>query len=83
MKCNQSLINRMKRTQGQMKGVVSMMESDVACANLLMQLKAVRNSIDKTISLLTTENLIQTIGEDLDLDREDVHEAIELIVKRK
>ncbi len=83
MKCSDPLKNRLKRTHGQMKGVIKMMDDEVTCGNLLVQLKAIRNSIDKTISLLTTENLIQTIGKELDLDREEVHDAIDLIIKGK
>ncbi len=83
MECDASLKNRVKRAQGQMQGVLKMMENDTACLDLLTQLKAIRSSIDKTIGRLTTENLLQSIEqkEDKPIDRDEFREAIELILK--
>ncbi|MFW5838533.1 MAG: metal-sensing transcriptional repressor [Bacillota bacterium] len=83
MKCDASLKNRIKRTQGQMRGVLNMMENDSACVDLLPQLKAIRSSIDKTIAILTTQNLIQTIESDLDVTLDNIQDAVSLIIKGK
>ncbi|MFP4286706.1 MAG: metal-sensing transcriptional repressor [Candidatus Izemoplasmataceae bacterium] len=83
MKCDSKLINRLKRAQGQMQGVVSMMEEEKTCVDILTQLKAIRSSIDKTIGILTTQNLIQTIEEDLNIKLTNIHDAVDLIVKGK
>lgn len=83
MKCDSKLINRLKRTQGQMQGVISMMEEEKTCVDILTQLKAVRSSIDKTIGILTTQNLIQTIEEDFNIKLTNIHDAVDLIVKGK
>lgn len=83
MQCDAKLINRLKRAHGQMQGVLSMMEEDNECMDLLTQLKAIRSSIDKTIGLLTTENLLQSIEDNhgVKLNRESL--AIDLVVKGK
>lgn len=83
MKCDDSIKNRLKRAQGQMKGVIQMMETEKACIDLLTQLKAIRSSIDKTIGILTTQNLIQTIENKLNVKIDDINEAVDLIVKGK
>jgi len=83
MKCDDSLKNRLKRAQGQMKGVVQMMENDTTCMDLLTQLKAIRSSIDKTIGILTTQNLIQTIENKFNVKIENINEAVDLVVKGK
>ncbi|MFW5794940.1 MAG: metal-sensing transcriptional repressor [Bacillota bacterium] len=83
MKCDKSLQNRMKRVQGQMKGVLSMMENDTACMDILTQLKAIRSSIDKTIGILTTNNLLETIEKKFNVELNDINDAIDLIVKGK
>jgi DNA-binding FrmR family transcriptional regulator len=83
MKCDSKLINRLKRAQGQMQGVISMMEEEKTCVDILTQLKALRSSIDKTIGILTTQNLIQTIEEDLNIKLTNIHDAVDLIVKGK
>jgi DNA-binding FrmR family transcriptional regulator len=83
MKCDASLKNRIKRTQGQMRGVLNMMENESACVDILPQLKAIRSSIDKTIAMVTTQNLIQTIERDLDVTLDNIQDAVSLIIKGK
>lgn len=82
MKCNQDLLHRMKRLHGQMKGVLSMMENQEHCENLVVQLKAIRANLDKTISLITTENLQQIMLDD-PKDKDAIQEAMDLIVKSR
>jgi DNA-binding FrmR family transcriptional regulator len=81
MKCEPSLIHRIKRAQGQLQGIANMMENETACMDIVTQLKAVRATIDKTIGLLTTNNLIQTIEKNNDIKLENIHDALELVVK--
>ncbi len=81
MQCDVQLINRLKRAQGQMQGVLKMMNEDASCEDLLTQLKAIRSSIEKAIGLLTTHNLVQTIEAQHQIKLEDIEEAIALIVK--
>ncbi|PKK93039.1 MAG: hypothetical protein CVV61_06670 [Tenericutes bacterium HGW-Tenericutes-6] len=81
MKCDVSLKNRIKRAQGQMQGVLSMMDTEASCMDLLTQLKAIRSSIDTAIGILTTSNLIQTIQETNDIELINIEDAINLVVK--
>ena len=81
MKCDPSLKNRIKRTQGQIQGVLTMMEKDCSCIDIVTQLKAIRSSIDRSIGILTTSNLIDIIEKNNDVKLENIHEAIDLIVK--
>jgi len=82
MKCNQNLLHRMKRLHGQMKGVLLMMENQEHCQDLVVQLKAIRANLDKTISLITTENLQQIMLEDPQ-DKDAIQTAMNLIVKSR
>lgn len=81
MRCDISLINRIKRAQGQMQGIISMMEHEMACLEIVTQLKAVRAGIDKAIGILTTNNLIQIIEEHNDIKLDNISDAISLVVK--
>lgn len=81
MLCDNSLKNRLKRAQGQMSGVLKMMDNDSACVDILTQLKAIRSSIDKAIGILTTNNLIQMIEESNDVKLLNLDEAINLVIK--
>lgn len=81
MKCDQNIKNRLKRAHGQMQGVLTMMESEHACIDLVTQLKAIRSSIDTMIGILTTNNLIQLIETHNDIKIEHLDDAINLVVK--
>lgn len=83
MICDQSVKNRIKRAQGQMQGVLKMMEGDLSCEEIITQLKAVRSSVDKTIAVLTADNLLQALkSEDL-IDDQALNEALKLMLKAR
>jgi len=82
MKCHPDLMHRMSRLHGQMKGILSMMENQESCQDLVVQLKAIRANLDKTISLITTENL-QQIMLDKPKDNQAIKDAMNLIVKSR
>jgi DNA-binding FrmR family transcriptional regulator len=65
-----------------MNGILSMMEDQKSCQDLVVQLKAIRVNIDKTISLITTENLQQIMLED-PKDKQAIQDAMNLIVKSR
>lgn len=81
MKCDSTLKNRIKRAQGQMSGVLNMMDNEALCVDILNQLKAIRSSIDKAIGILTTTNLIQAIENNNDIKLNNVEAAIDLVLK--
>ena len=81
MLCETHLKNRIKRTKGQMQGVIDMMENDHACMDIVVQLKAIRSSIDKAIGILTTENLKQVIRDTNNKSSKEVEDAINIIIK--
>ncbi len=81
MVCEASLKNRIKRVHGQINGVLLMMDQESSCLDILIQLKAVRSSIEKAIGVLTTNNLIQTIEKNNAIKLENIDDAIDLIVK--
>jgi DNA-binding FrmR family transcriptional regulator len=82
MKCHPELLNRMHRLQGQMKGILAMMESQNTCEDIVIQLKSIRANVDKTLSLLTTENLQQVMIQSPE-DQKAIQTAMDLIVKSR
>lgn len=83
MKCSPELRNRLKRAQGQMAGVLSMMDDERSCNDVVTQLSAIRSSIDKTIALMTTENLMNNIEERYGIEIDEVDEAVGLLLRSK
>ncbi|GLO67310.1 MULTISPECIES: metal-sensitive transcriptional regulator [Oceanobacillus] len=78
--------NRLKRIEGQLRGVLKMMEEEKECKDIITQLSASRTAIDRTIGVLVSTNLIECVrnaeerGEDSD---ELVKEAVNMLVKSR
>ena len=84
MKCDRKTMNRLKRAQGQMNGILKMMEDERSCEDIVTQLRATRSSNDKIIALITTENLMQTIESVQPLERKDsIDAALKLLIDSK
>ncbi|MFD1899032.1 metal-sensitive transcriptional regulator [Enterococcus termitis] len=84
MACDPKLANRLKRSEGQIRGILKMMDEGKDCREVVTQLTAVRSSIDKVIGLVVTENLKQCMeDENIDLSSEDLAKALEMIVKTR
>lgn len=84
MKCNKDIMNRVKRLQGQINGILNMMEEERDCSDILTQLSAVRSSVDRVISLTATENLLSVIEENNEnVNLDNIEDAVKLLVKIK
>ena len=83
---DKKVVNRIKRAEGQMRGVQKMMDEESDCQSVVTQLKAIRSSLDRAIGLIVAENLVDCL-EDETLNQEDrdqmVQQAVELIVKTR
>ncbi|MHA6528747.1 metal-sensitive transcriptional regulator [Paenibacillus sp. BAC0078] len=79
------LKTRLRRIEGQVRGVLRMMEEGNSCKEVVAQLSAVRNASDKAIAQLVAENLHQCILAEQAAGNQDtgklVKQAIELLVK--
>ena len=79
-------ITRLKRSEGQLRGIQKMMEEDRDCVDIITQLTAVRSSVDRIIELMITENLTTCINQPLD-DPESqkalLEKAVQYLIKRK
>ncbi|RUS47298.1 metal-sensitive transcriptional regulator [Cohnella sp. AR92] len=77
---------RLKRIEGQVRGVLRLMEERKSCKEVVSQLSAVRNASDKAIAQIVAENLQQCILEEQASGNSTdklVKEAIELLVKSR
>ena len=77
---------RLKRIEGQVRGVLRLMEEEKSCKDVVSQLSAVRNASDKAIAQIVAENLQQCILEEQSAGGDTnkvVQEAIQLLVKSR
>ena len=63
---NSKYITRLKRSEGQLRGIQKMMEEERDCVDIITQLTAVRSSVDRIIELMITENLTSCINDPLE-----------------
>lgn len=79
-------INRVKRIEGQLRGILRMMEDGQECKDVITQLSAARSAVDRTIGVIVSDNLLECVrSADGDTDKMDsaVQEAMQLVVKSR
>ncbi|GAA3621985.1 metal-sensing transcriptional repressor [Secundilactobacillus similis] len=79
MTCDPKLINRLRRAEGQLRGIQAMMKDGRDCADVITQLSAVESSVKRVMSLIVEENIQQKLA-DKD-DESGVAESLKLIAK--
>ena len=83
---NSKYITRLKRSEGQLRGIQKMMEEERDCVDIITQLTAVRSSVNRIIELMITENLTSCINdplEDPQAQKERLEKAVKYLIKRK
>ena len=83
---NSKYITRLKRSEGQLRGIQKMMEEERDCVDIITQLTAVRSSVDRIIELMITESLTSCINDPLDdpqAQKERLEKAVKYLIKRK
>ncbi|RUT30695.1 metal-sensitive transcriptional regulator [Paenibacillus zeisoli] len=77
---------RLRRIEGQVRGVLRLMEEEKSCKEVVSQLSAIRNAADKALAQIVAENLQQCILDEQESGGDSgkmVQEAIELLVKSR
>ncbi|WP_409252648.1 metal-sensitive transcriptional regulator [Bacillus sp. SCS-153A] len=87
MEYNAQMKNRVKRIEGQLRGILRMMEENKECKDVNTQLSAARTAIDRTIGVLVSSNLVECVrqaDENSEKNTEElVKEAVNLLVKSR
>lgn len=85
MKFDDDVKKRLKRIEGQVRGVLKMMEEGETCKDVVSQLVAVRTAVDKTVAYVVAANLEKSVLEEKSGSKNSklVKEAVELFIKSK
>lgn len=86
MKYDNKVVNRLKRLEGQLRGVIRMMEEGQDCREVITQMSAVRSSLDRSMGVIVSDNLLECVKQaDGDTDKMNglIQEAVNLIVKSR
>lgn len=83
--CSKQILNRLKRAEGQMRGIQKMIDEGQDCFDIVTQLSAVRSSIDRTMGLVIAENITDCFENpvvDEVEQQERLQHALEMIIKK-
>ncbi|MBE3570553.1 MAG: metal-sensitive transcriptional regulator [Bacillales bacterium] len=88
MEYNKDIKNRLKRIEGQVRGVLRMLDQEEGCKEVITQLSAARSALDRTIALIVATNLEKCIREQMESGEDQAHsdvikEAVQLLVKSR
>ncbi len=83
---DKDVMNRLRRLEGQVRGVIKMMEDQKDCRDVVTQLSAVRSATDRTIGLVVAKNLEGCIIESSQKGtsaENAIQEAVNMLVKSR
>ncbi len=86
MQYDDKVKNRLKRIEGQVRGILRMMEDEKECKDIVGQMAAVRNALDRAIGVVVSSNLEACIREQIENGEnteETIKEAVNLLVKSR
>ncbi|WP_078427966.1 metal-sensitive transcriptional regulator [Alkalihalobacterium alkalinitrilicum] len=86
MNYNVQMKNRLKRVEGQIRAIVRMMEEQKDCKELVIQLSAARNALDRTLAVVVSANLEQCVREQINKGEDTealIQEAVNMLVKSR
>ncbi|OCT16842.1 cytoplasmic protein [Paenibacillus pectinilyticus] len=86
MQYDDDVKKRLKRMEGQIRGILRMMEEEQDCKDVVSQISAVRSAADKTIATIVAVNLEKCIMEEIEAGRDTskmVQQAVDLLVKSR
>lgn len=86
MEYDDKIKHRLRRIEGQVRGVLRMIEENKDCSEVVTQLSAARNALDRTAALIVSTNLEYCIREATkngDETEKLIDEAVQLLVKSR
>ncbi|WP_048600359.1 metal-sensitive transcriptional regulator [Rubeoparvulum massiliense] len=86
MQYDRSVVNRLKRIEGQARGVIRMMDEEKGCKDVVTQLSAMRAAIDRAILYVVGNNMEHCIRENIESGNDNdevIKEAINLLLKTR
>lgn len=76
------LLNRLKRIEGQVRGVENMLENDAYCPDILIQVSAVTNALNSFSKKLLAAHIRSCVAEDIRAGKdESIDELVEVLQK--
>lgn len=79
---HRALVNRLSRIEGQVRGIRAMVDKDVYCADILVQVAAVNAALNGFSKELLSQHIRTCVANDLKADKtEKLDELLQLLPK--
>lgn len=75
--------SRLKRSRGQLDAVLRMMDEEQPCDQVLMQLSAVKSSVDKAMKLVIAQNIRKNTNCKDEAQLAELQKSLDLMLKTK
>jgi len=79
------ILNRLKRAEGQLRGIQKMIDEEQECLDIVTQLTAVRSSINRTLGLVIGNKISQLMEQPEDnseIQDAKIQQVLDMIVKK-
>lgn len=77
-----ALVNRLSRIEGQVRGIKRMVEEDVYCTDILIQVSAINAALNSFNKVLLAEHIRTCVADDIRAGKEEtVDELVETLQK--
>lgn len=86
MRYDDKMKNRIKRIEGQIRGILRMIEENKDCNEVVTQLSAIRSAVDRTVGVIVSSNLVECVlvaEKNGDKTKEVITEAVNMLVKSR
>ncbi|PEJ59126.1 cytoplasmic protein [Bacillus sp. AFS002410] len=86
MRYDDKMKNRIKRIEGQIRGILKMMEENKDCKEVVTQLSAIRSAVDRTVGVIVSSNLVECVLESEKNDhksKEVITDAVNMLVNSR
>ena len=78
----EAVLNRLRRVEGQVRGIIRMVEGDKGCEDILMQVAAVRSAMDRIGVHIISGRMRDCLARNMEASPEEaVTEAIDIFLR--
>ena len=76
------MLNRLSRIEGQVRGIKKMVENDVYCPDILIQVSAVNAALNSFYKVLLAEHIRSCVAEDIREGKEETIDELVLVLQK-
>ena len=77
-----NMLNRLNRIEGQVRGIKRMVENDVYCPDILIQVSAVNAALNSFNKVLLAEHIRTCVAEDIKEGKDETIDELVLVLQK-